>query len=213
MVHKNRRGRPKKDDRSRAADRQSLVEAALGIVRDGGAAALSVRSVAERAGTALGSVYGQFASLEELRLEANALTMRDLRASLVAALGSFAGGSVADRLLCLADAYLLFASCHHNAWAAMFERRTIDAPPAIAADIEALFAVIEGVVREGGSLRDAEIPVMAKALWSSVHGMIYLGNVGGLGPIGPADVRPMIEALVRAAVRGWARDPAPAEAS
>lgn len=185
-----------------------MVEAALGIVRDGGAAALSARSVAERAGTALGSVYTQFASLEELRLEANALTMRDLRASLVAALGSFSGGSTADRLLCLADAYLLFASRHHNAWAAMFERRTIDAPPAIAADIAALFGVIEEVIRDGGSLSDDAVPVMAKALWSSVHGMIYLGNVGGLGPIGPADVRPMVEALVRAAVRGWRREDA-----
>jgi AcrR family transcriptional regulator len=206
MVQKKQRGRPKKDDLSRAADRQSLIEAALAIVRDGGSAALNARSVAERAGTALGSVYTQFSSLEELRLEANALTMRDLRAHLVAALESCESGPTADRLLCLADAYLQFASAHHNAWTAMFEPRTIDAPPAVAADIAALFAVIEEVIRDGATLSDAEIPVMAKALWSSVHGMIYLGNVGGLGPIGPDDIRPIVDALVRAVVRGWARD-------
>ena len=46
---------------------------------------------------------------------------------------------------------------------------------------------------------------MAKALWSSVHGMVYLGNVGGLGPVRPQDVRPMIDVLVRSSVRGLAR--------
>jgi AcrR family transcriptional regulator len=207
VVHKKHRGRPRKDDASREADRHVVVEAALGIVREGGAGALSARSVAERAGTALGSVYTLFGSLEELRLEANALTMRDLRAALVSALEGFSGGATADRLLCLADAYLSFAQQHHHAWAAMFEPRTIDAPPAIAADIAALFAVIEAVIRADGRLEEAKVPVMAKALWSSVHGMIYLGNVGGLGPIGPADMRPMVEVLVRAAVRGWGAPP------
>jgi AcrR family transcriptional regulator len=204
MVQKKTRGRPKKDERSREADRRALVAAAVEIVREGGASALSARAVAERAGTAVGSVYSLFASLEELRLEANALTMRDLRASLVAALEGGGGGPTTDRLLRLADAYQLFAASHRHAWAAMFEPRTIEAPPAIAADIAALFGVIEGVIRADGTLDEAEIPVMAKALWSSVHGMIYLGHLGGLGPIGPSDVRPMVDALVRSTVQGWA---------
>ncbi|MGH1589995.1 hypothetical protein ACRBEV_18730 [Methylobacterium phyllosphaerae] len=46
---------------------------------------------------------------------------------------------------------------------------------------------------------------MARALWSSVHGMTYLADLGSLGPLGVDDVRPMIDALVRAAVRGFAQ--------
>jgi AcrR family transcriptional regulator len=204
VVQKKTRGRPKKDEDSRSADRQALVDAAVAILREGGSAALTARSVAERAGTAVGSVYTLFESLEALRLEANVITMRLLRDALAAALSLCREGTTEERLLCLADAYLAFASEHHNAWAAMFERRTIEAPPAIAADIAALFAVLEDVLRQSGRLSEESIPVMARALWSSVHGMVYLGEIGGLGPIGPADIRPMIDALVRTSVRGMA---------
>ena len=201
-VQKKLRGRPRKDDRSRSADRAALVVAAVEILQESGAAGFNARALAERAGTAVGSVYTQFESLEALRLEANAVTMRDLRSALAGALAACSSPEMDDRLLCLADAYLGFASEHHNAWAALFERRTIPAPPEIAADISALFAILEDVLREGGVPDTGEVSVMARALWSSVHGMVYLGEIGGLGPIGPQDVKPMIDALVRAAVRG-----------
>ena len=202
IVQKKVRGRPRKDEGRRSADRASLVQAAVEILQQGGAAAFGARAVAERAGTAVGSVYTQFESLEALRLEANAVTMRDLRNVLAAALATCPDAEIEERLLCLADAYLRFAKERHNAWAALFERRTISAPPEIAADISALFAVLEDVLREGDLVGAEKVPVMARALWSSVHGMVYLGEIGGLGPIGPDDVRPMIDALVRAAVRG-----------
>lgn len=201
-VQKKLRGRPRKDESRRSADRQSLVDAAAAILREGGAAAFNARSVAERAGTAVGTVYTQFESLEALRLEANAVTMRLLRGALTDALKGCSSQSTAERLLCLADAYLRFAAEHHNAWAAMFERRTIPAPPAIAADISALFAILEDVLRSAGLGEREDLPVLARALWSSVHGMVYLGEIGGLGPVGSGDVPGMIEALVRAAVRG-----------
>ncbi|MBY0251871.1 MAG: TetR/AcrR family transcriptional regulator, partial [Methylobacterium organophilum] len=178
-------------------------EAAVAILNAGGAAALTARGVAERAGPAVGSVYAQFDSLEALRLEANAVTMRRLRDTLAGALAACPSRETEARLLCLADAYLAFAGEHHAAWAAIFERRTVPAPDSVQADIAALFGILEGVLRDGGRLAEAAIPVMARALWSSVHGMTYLADLGGLGPLGVDDVRPMIDALVRAAVRGF----------
>ncbi|MGU3667483.1 TetR/AcrR family transcriptional regulator [Methylobacterium sp. A49B] len=203
IVQKKERGRPRKGQTDRAADRQALIDAAVAILDAGGAAALTARSVAERAGTAVGSVYTQFESLELLRLEANAVTMHRLRDTLAAALAACPAGGTEDRLLCLADAYLAFAAANHAAWAAVFERRTVAAPEAVQADIAALFGILEDVLRDGGRLAEAEIPVMARALWSSVHGMAYLADLGSLGPIAMDDVRPMIDALVRAAVRGF----------
>jgi AcrR family transcriptional regulator len=202
-VQKKMRGRPRKDRIDRAADRVALIEAAVSILNAGGSGALTARSVAERAGTAVGSVYTQFESLDLLRLEANAITMRRLRDALAIALAASPARDVEGRLLCLADAYLAFAAEHHPAWAAIFERRTVAAPDSVQADIAALFGILEGVLRDGGRLAEAEIPVMARALWSSVHGMTYLADLGSLGPLGTADVRPMIDALVRAAVRGF----------
>lgn len=202
-VHKKVRGRPRKEPGDRAADRQALIAAAVAILNAGGAAALTARGVAERAGTAVGSVYTQFDSLEVLRLEANAVTMRRLRDTLAGALAACPSRETEARLLCLADAYLAFAAEHHAAWAAIFERRTVAAPDSVQADIAALFGILEGVLRDGGRLGEAAIPVMARALWSSVHGMTYLADLGSLGPLGVSDVRPMIDALVRAAVRGF----------
>lgn len=201
-VLKKSRGRPRKDGATRDLDRQAVVEAALSIIAQDGSAALTARAVAERAGTAVGSVYLLFESLEALRLEANAVTMRRLRLHLTGALGSCPSHDTADRLICLADAYLSFARDHHHAWAAIFDRRTIEPPPAIAADIAALFAIIETVLGGIDGLAGEDIPVVGKALWSSVHGMVYLGEVGGLGPVGRDDVPAMIQTLVRAAVRG-----------
>ena len=202
MVHIKPRGRPKKDEGSRIADRQMMIDAAVEILREGGAAAFNVRLVAERAGTAVGSVYTQFGSLEALRLEASAVTMRLLRNALAEALASCPSGAMDERLLCLTDAYLRFAAENRNAWTAMFEPRSIPAPPAIAADIAALFEIIEQELRDGGVPGEEDIPMLARALWSSVHGMVYLGEIGALGPIRPADIPPMVRALVNAAVRG-----------
>ncbi|WP_457106678.1 TetR/AcrR family transcriptional regulator [Methylobacterium sp. P5_C11] len=204
-VQKKGRGRPRKGTVDREADRRALIDAAVAILNAGGAAALTARNVAERAGTAVGSVYTQFDSLELLRLEANAVTLRQLRDTLAAALAACPARETEARLLCLADAYLAFAGENHAAWAAIFERRTVAAPEAVQADIAALFAILEGVLRDGGRLAEAAIPVMARALWSSVHGMTYLADLGSLGPLGVDDVRPMIDALVRAAVRGFAQ--------
>jgi len=204
-VHKKIRGRPRKASVERAADRQALIDAAVAILNEAGAGALTARGVAERAGTAVGSVYTQFDSLELLRLEANAVTMRRLRDALAGALAACPSRETEARLLSLADAYLAFAAEHHAAWAAIFERRTVAAPDLVQADIAALFGVLEGVLRDGGGLAEPAIPVMARALWSSVHGMTYLADLGSLGPLGMDDVRPMIDALVRAAVRGFAR--------
>ena len=202
-VQKKVRGRPRKEPGDREADRRALIEAAVAILNEGGVAALTARGVAERAGTAVGSVYTQFDSLELLRLEANAVTMRRLRDTLAGALAACPSRETEARLLCLADAYLAFAAANHAAWAAIFERRTVAAPDSVQADIAALFAILEGVLRDGGRLAEAAIPVMARALWSSVHGMTYLADLGSLGPLGVDDVRPMIDALVRAAVRGF----------
>lgn len=180
-----------------------MIEAARSLLVEGGSQALTARAVAERAGTAVGTVYSSFENLEMLKFEANAITMRALRQDLQEALSAATPGEEpVESLLRLALAYIAFARANRNAWAALFDQRTIETPEAIMADVWALFGVIEGVLRRIDGLDPAAIPVFAKALWSSVHGMVYLGELQGLGPIGPEDVPGMIDALVRAAVRG-----------
>ena len=139
LAAKAPRGRPRKDALGRVADQQALVVAAIDIMREAGAAGLTARAVAARVGAAVGSVYAAFPNLEALRLEVNTATMGQLRDTLAAALAHSIGRSLQDRLLGLADAYMGFADTHPALWAALFEPRTMAAPPAMAEQTTALF--------------------------------------------------------------------------
>lgn len=198
------RGRPRKASAKRDADRSALISAAFDIVREGGSSALTARSLSVRVGVAVGSVYTAFADLDALRLELNAVTMGLLKDHLALALSRCPGDSVEARLLCLAQGYTDFAALHRPIWSALFEARVAPAPPAVAAHIAELFALLEGVLGDADRLEPREVPLLARALWSSLHGAVYLAGAGGLGPIGPAEVPAMIAALVRAVVAGSA---------
>lgn len=201
MVHK-KRGRPLKDVSSRDADRQKLIKAAVQILEEGSAAALTARAVADRAGTAVGSVYTTFASLDALWAEANIATMERLRVALVEALQTCRSVSIDAQLTCLADAYMDFAETKRNAWTALFERRSLEENQGLSAEIAHVFSVLEAVIEADGRVPAQYTSILARALWSSVHGMIYLGSVGGLGPVRRADIKPMIDVLVRTVVAG-----------
>lgn len=195
-------GRPSKSDRTRAEERFALARIALELIEQGGLEALTARAVAERAGMSVGAVYKVFGDLEALRLEANAITMRDLKRVLELSLDRSADEPATERLLALADAYAGFARLRRNAWSAMLAPRVSDAPPEMAGEIAALFGLIGGVLKETGRVPDAEIGIAVKALWASVHGMVHLGETNGLGPISPDDVPRMTRLLVTAAMRG-----------
>ncbi len=69
-----------------------------------------------------------------------------------------------------------------------------------------MFALLERVLK-GAGIADEEGPLMAKAFWSGVHGIVYLGRTGGLGPVGPNAVRAMAHLLVRTLAQGLAAKP------
>lgn len=205
VAQKNGKGRPRKAQADRNADRQALIDAAFAILQEGGSAALTARSVAERAGTAVGSVYTAFDSLEALRLEANAITMEMLRTHLVQALVTHSADALEPRLLRLADAYIAFADAHRTIWAALFEPRTLPAPTAITDSIASLFAVLEKILCETASIEAQEASLLARSLWSSVHGTLFLAETGNLGPIGRDQAPALIHALVRTVAKGLDR--------
>lgn len=178
-----------------------MIEVAAALLQEGGSPALTVRAVAERTGVSVGTVYASFDHLESLKLEANAVTMAALRSHLGDA-SRHLPQAAEPRLLGLAHAYLAFAQEHHRPWAALFDQTTVETPASLTSEITALFAIIEQALAGVDGLPTASVPMVAKALWSSVHGMIYLGELGGLGPVGREDVPAMIDTLVRAALRG-----------
>ena len=205
-VAKAPRGRPRKDALGREADQKALVAAAIDIMREAGALGLTARAVAARAGTAVGSVYAAFPNLEALRLEVNTMTMSLLRDTLAAALTKCKGESLRDRLFGMADAYMAFADTHPTLWAALFEPRTMAAPPAMAEQTAALFALLEGVLSEAGCAAP-DVPAFCRALWAAVHGTVFLAVHGNLGPIGREEATALVRTLVTAIAGGIPRQP------
>lgn len=203
-VAKSPRGRPRKDALVREADQQALVAVAIEIMREAGAPGLTARAVAARAGTAVGSVYAAFPNLEALRLEVNTATMSLLRVTLAAALTKSEGQSLRDRLLGLADAYMAFADSHPTLWAALFEPRTMAAPPDMAEQTAGLFALLEGALSASGCTA-LNLPTLSRALWAAVHGTVFLARQGNLGPVGRDDVGALVHTLVSAIVNGIPR--------
>ena len=199
---------PAKTRVGREADQQALVAAAIRHpVRESGPAALTARAVAVRAGTAIGSVYTAFPSLEALRLGVNAATMGLLRDALGRGAGAVQGGRpLEERLLGLADAYMGFAETDPGLWAALFEPRTLPAPPAMAERTADLFALLEDVLREAGCTTP-DVPALGRALWAAVHGTVFLTGHGSLGPVRPEDVAPLVHTLVTTIASGIARQP------
>lgn len=88
---------PRRIVRPTAARRAEIVAAALDILRDVGAAGLTARGVAARAGLALGQVSYHFRSMDELLVETHRRASDELAAATAAEVAG-AGASAKDRL-------------------------------------------------------------------------------------------------------------------
>jgi AcrR family transcriptional regulator len=160
----------------RVAQRERLVAAALRIAVERGPAELTVRHIAEAAGTSTMAVYSGFGGrsgvLEELYRRAFGM----LGEALLAAPGpgpeesaAVAESGTTGRLLALAVAYRTFALASPSRYAFMFDGAAPDfTPPAElrTAALETAFAPLVQLV--SGDLR------AAYALWGTMHGLVGL---------------------------------------
>lgn len=88
---------PRRVIRPTAARRAEIVQAALAILRTDGAAGLTARAVAAKAGLALGQVSYHFRSMDELLVETHRRASAALAAATAAEVAQ-AGTSAAERL-------------------------------------------------------------------------------------------------------------------
>ncbi|MEY9895677.1 AcrR family transcriptional regulator [Catenulispora sp. MAP12-49] len=154
------------DAASREEQRERLIVAALGVAAEHGLAELTVRRIAEAAGTSTMSVYSGFGGRAGV-LEALYRRAFDM-------LGEAFGAVVPDQdvsvhLMGLATAYRDFALESPARYSFMFDRPLPDftpGPELRAAALETAFGPLIGVL--GGDLRKAY------ALWAVMHGLIGL---------------------------------------
>ena len=175
----------KPQDRAPLADR--LIESALGLLAEEGIEALTLRSVARRAGVSHGAPARHFRSLADLRSEVAAVGFRLLSESIEKSDARISSktGPITDpiaRLAAAGRAYVDCALANPGLFALMFRAGDLDPDNAsLQRDGGAAFERLLDHVRYAQSFgwqSGREARLVAGAMWSSVHGLATLWILG-----------------------------------
>jgi AcrR family transcriptional regulator len=196
--------------------REKLIASALALMDEGGLDAVKARSVAQAVGVSVGTVYNLFGSVDGLLLAANLTILEALNALGRERAGAQRGGEqvgasgrvlTLGRLLGLSAAYIDFVAANANRWAALLafnrSRKLAETDRTYVARQDALIDIVGEVLRttplgDNGPRRR----VAARALWSSVHGIVTMNYFGADEAGARQRTWAQIEWLVTAAVDG-----------
>jgi len=201
-------------DQRRARLRDALVSAAEQAIARQGLGALRARALAEEVGCAVGAIYNVVEDLDDLVLLVNARTLaaleHDLSVADRAAEPDGPNAAIA-RLVRMALAYLDFAAAQTPRWRTLFEHRMPagrEVPTWYREQQQRLFAYVEELLLE---LQADESRVrralLARSLFSAVHGLVVLGLEGKLQTIPLPVLREQVRFVVTAIGRGMVAPP------
>jgi AcrR family transcriptional regulator len=189
--------------------REALISAAERTIETQGLAGLKARALANEVGCAVGAIYNVVADLDDLIVAVNSRTLAALERNLAAAeqVSDVADeANPVDRLVRLGTAYFTFASEHMERWRALFEHRLPEGksvPEQYLEDQRRLFRFIEDPLGElQPHLSDERRALVARSLFSAVHGMVMLGLEEKLQAVPAKFLREQIAFIVSAIGRG-----------
>jgi AcrR family transcriptional regulator len=192
--------------------KMALIAAAERAVAARGLAGLRARSLAAEAGCAVGAIYNVVADLADLALAVNSRTHAALEEELTAVAGvdpaktAVEADRAVGRLIQLAVAYLDFAAANTLRWRALFEHRLPEGKPMpdwyLGEQIR-LFGYIEQPLRDLlPSMPPEQLAMLARALFSAVHGIVTLGLEEKLGAVSLGELRNQTTLIVSAILMG-----------
>ncbi|GIK82503.1 MAG: TetR family transcriptional regulator [Bradyrhizobiaceae bacterium] len=197
----------------RQALREGLIAAAGQAIAAEGLAGLRARDLARDVGCALGAIYNVFADLDDLVLAVNARTLAVLERDLARARppGDPQGAEAAIAALeALALAYADFAAANMLRWRAVFDHRLPrgrSVPDWYVSEQARLFDYVAAPLRAlQPRLVAAERALLARSLFSAVHGVVVLGLEEKLQAMPREVLRRQVATVVTALARGL-RDP------
>jgi AcrR family transcriptional regulator len=189
--------------------KESLIDAAEQGISAYGLPGLRARNLAERIGCAVGAIYNVVSDLDELIMLVNSRTLAALERELLAADGAHAegqGDAAVDRLCRMALAYLDFATTRRLRWRAVFEHRLPAGkamPDWYLDDQMRLFSYVERPVGELlPGISQSRRALIARTLFSAVHGIVTLGLEEKLQALAPGELREQLTFAVAALARG-----------
>jgi AcrR family transcriptional regulator len=211
VQEKNEHRSPRDATRRRHQDlHDRLLDTAEQAIATDGLAQLRARTLADQVGCSVGAIYGVFTDLDTLILAVNTRTL----AAIAAAMEHAGGGTPAERLVQLAHLYLDYAVANRPRWTALFQHRMPPDQPVTAdyvAQLEAAFAPVEGPLASlCPAMAGADRVLLARSLFSAVHGMVGLSLDEKVAAIPLPVLREQIGLVVTALAAGLAKPlPAP----
>src|SRR5215469_5711315 len=189
--------------------RDALISAAEGTIETRGLSGLKARALAFQVGCAVGAIYNVVTDLDDLIIAVNSRTLAALERDLAAAghLSDAAEEAApVDRLMRLGTAYLAFATAHRERWRALFEHRLPAGkclPEQYLEDQRRLFRYVEEPLAElQPHLSGERRALVARSLFSAVHGVVILGLEEKLQTVPSEILREQVAFIVSALGRG-----------
>jgi AcrR family transcriptional regulator len=192
--------------------RRVLIDAALQLVGEGGAEAVSVREAARRAGVSPGAPFRHFSSRDALMQAVAEEAQRRFRAEIEAALAEAPAGDPLARFRCLGLAYLRWAMRNPTHFEIISSRRFFDhdRAAAISSDNAELIELTGRTLAEAfaaGQLRPADLKQVQIAGRALVYGFARMnidGHFPRWGVAGPEAER-TAEAILDLFIEGIAK--------
>jgi AcrR family transcriptional regulator len=173
--------------------RAACLRAAMELLEEGGATALSLRAVARRAGVSPAAPYRHYADRDALISAVGAVGYRELAEQLAAA---HPLPSTADDFGAIAVAYVQFALQRPALFRVMFaEPCDTDNSERVAAT-NAISEYVSAIVQQSFPGFDTE--ALSTAAWALVHGLAFLHLDGKLDASTPDVVSNRVRAAVHA---------------
>lgn len=183
-----------------------MIEIAERLAASDGLAAVQARRIAQEADCSVGTLYNVFGDLDGLIIAANTRTLKALGEILETAARGASGGTLDNQLMALALAYSDFAYRQTRRWRCLFDHKMLPGKPVpdgYRAEQAALLNLIElGLAAHISDAHDRANA--ARALFSGVHGIVWLALDNKLGPQTQAETEQQIRFIVSAAARGVA---------
>lgn len=174
----------------------ALVRAAIELLEEGGAADLSLRAAARRAGVSASAPYRHFADRDALLSAVAAVGYRELGAALVAA---HPAPRTPDDLADIAVAYVRFALTRPGLFRVMFGSACDPTSPERVAAVDAIHDYLNSIVQQALPAADPE--AMPTAMWALVHGLAFLHLDGKFDASPDREMAERVRAAVHAVLR------------
>jgi AcrR family transcriptional regulator len=183
--------------RKKGKRRQALIEVARREIEANGLISLKIRDVASAADCSIGSIYNEFGDFDGLILTVNRETVQRLDT----VLSAVPAQNAVDHLFGLAGAYLGFFTEHPNLLRSLFEHRMENDrpfPDDLLEMVMRTFALMhEPMVRLLPDMDPVEVALLARTMFSAVHGIISLGLEERLVAVPPKSLGAHVTRFVR----------------